>query len=82
MVMKNEILKKIFRIIKGIFNFIIVLFVLAFVFIVCLQRFSDNKFSFMSYRMFTVVTGSMEPKYNIGDVLIAKETEPDIDPSS
>ena len=75
--MKNEILKKIFGIIKGIFNFTIVLFVLAFVFIVCLQRFSDNKFSFMSYRMFTVVTGSMEPKYNIGDVLIAKEIEPD-----
>lgn len=27
--------------------------------------------------MFTVVTGSMEPKYNIGDVLFAKEVEPE-----
>lgn len=29
----------------------------------------------MSYRLFTVVTGSMEPKYNVGDVLIAKEKD-------
>ena len=26
--------------------------------------------------MFTVITGSMEPKYMIGDILIAKEIEP------
>ena len=26
--------------------------------------------------MFTVVSGSMEPKYKIGDVLIAKEKDP------
>lgn len=65
--------KKIFKILKGIINTIVVVFVLGFVLIVCLQRFSDNKFSFLSYRLFTVVTGSMEPKYNVGDVLIAKE---------
>lgn len=74
--MNKELMKKIFKILKGIVNTIVVVFVLAFVLIVCLQRFSDNKFSFLSYRMFTVVTGSMEPKYNIGDVLIAKEKEP------
>lgn len=55
---------------------IVVLTVLAFVLIVCLQRFSDNKISFLNYRIFTVVTGSMEPKYKIGDVLIAKEKAP------
>ena len=74
--MKNKNIKKLFKIIKGIINTIIVFVVLAFVLIVCLQRFSDNKISFLNYRMFTVVTGSMEPKYKIGDVLIAKETEP------
>ena len=26
--------------------------------------------------MFTVISGSMEPRYNIGDVLFAKEVEP------
>ena len=74
--MRKEVLKKIFSIIKGIVNTLIILVVLAFVLIVCLQRFSDNKISFLNYRIFTVVTGSMEPKYKIGDVLIAKEKEP------
>ena len=74
--MKNEKFKKIFKIIKGIINTIIVIVVMSFVLIVCLQRFSGNKISFLDYRMFTVVTGSMEPKYKIGDVLIAKEKDP------
>lgn len=74
--MKKEKLKGIFKIIKGIVNTIIVIVVLAFVLLVCLQRFSNNKISFLNYRIFTVVTGSMEPKYNIGDVLIAKEKAP------
>lgn len=74
--MKNEKVKKIFKIIKCIINTIIVFAVLSFVLIVCLQRFSDNKISFLNYRIFTVVTGSMEPKYKIGDVLIAKEKDP------
>lgn len=74
--MNKEILKKIFKIVKSIVNVLIVLLVMAFVFMVCLQRFSDNKFSLFNYRMFTVVTGSMEPKYKIGDVLIAKEKAP------
>ena len=41
-----------------------------------MQRFSDNKMSFFKYRMFTVITGSMEPKYKVGDVLLAKEVPP------
>ena len=69
-------LKKVFKIIKNIVNFIIVLLVMSFVLIVCLQRFTNNKISFFDYRIFTVVTGSMEPKYNIGDILIAKEKKP------
>lgn len=74
--MKNEKLKKIFKIIKGIVNTIIVICVMLFVLIVCLQRFSGNRLSLFNYRIFTVVTGSMEPKYKIGDILIAKEKEP------
>ena len=74
--MKKETLKRIFRIIKAIVNTIIVLAVVSFALIVCLQRFSDNKISFLNYRIFTVVTGSMEPKYKIGDVLIAKDKDP------
>ena len=74
--MKKDKFKKIFGFVKGIVNTIIVLVVLSFVLMVCLQRFSNNRVSFLNYRMFTVVTGSMEPKYNVGDVLIAKEKKP------
>ena len=63
---------KAFRIVKGIINILLMIFCILFVLVVCLQRFSNNKLSFFDYRMFTVVSGSMEPRYMIGDVLIAK----------
>ena len=68
--------KKVFKIINSIVNVIIVLLVISFLLIICLQRFTNNKISFFDYRIFTVVTGSMEPKYKIGDILIAKEKDP------
>ena len=74
--MKNKKFRKIFRIVKSIVNVFIILLVMCFVLVVCLQRFTNNKISFFNYRIFTVVTGSMEPKYMIGDILIAKETKP------
>ena len=67
------------KIIKGVItamNDIILVFVVGFIVTVYLQRFSDNKLSFFNYRMFTVITSSMEPKYNIGDVLLSKEVDP------
>jgi len=70
--------KKGFKILKFILNVIKYLFVLAliaFILVVCLQRFSNNKLSFFSYRIFAVVTNSMEPKYNVGDVLISKDLD-------
>lgn len=68
--------KKLFKIIKNVLNVVVTVFVILFVLVVFLQRFSNNRISFFDYRLFTVVTGSMTPKYEIGDVLIAKEVEP------
>lgn len=69
----NKIVKIALTVIRIIF---IIIFV-SFIFMVCLQRFSGNKFSLFNIRMFTVASGSMEPKYKIGDVLISKETKPE-----
>ena len=69
-------MKKLFKVLKSIINIAITLMVIAFVLVVCLQRFSNNEISIFSYRMFTVVSGSMVPEYEIGDVLISKETDP------
>jgi len=38
-----------------------------------IQRFSNNS-SICGYRMFTVATGSMVPVYEVGDVIVVKET--------
>lgn len=72
----KERTKKIGKIIKTILNILVGIVLIAFIVVVLLQRFSDNKLSFFNYRMFTVVSESMKPKYDIGDVLVAKETEP------
>lgn len=70
-------MKKAFKIIKIVFNTLITAFVILFLLMVCLQRFSNNEVSFFNYRLFTVASGSMAPQFNVGDVLIAKETAPE-----
>ena len=45
--------------------------------IIVTQRVSDNEQAFLGYRLFRVETGSMIPKYQIGDVILVKETELD-----
>ena len=62
---KNKVLNIIFKTIYYIF----IVFLIAFVLVVCLQRFSNNRISFFKYRMFTVISGSMEPKYKVGDTI-------------
>lgn len=69
---KNKTLKVVITVFRTIFFTLLV----AFILVVCLQRFSNNKISFFNYRMFTVISGSMEPKYSVGDVLLAKSVEP------
>lgn len=68
-------MKKVLGIIKKVVDIVLTIFVLLFVLVVCLQRFSNNEISLFSYRMFTVVSGSMKPEYDIGDVLISKEVD-------
>lgn len=68
-------MKTLFKVVKTIVNVVVILLVLLFVLVVCLQRFSNNEISFLNFRLFTVVSGSMEPVYSIGDVLLAKEVD-------
>lgn len=69
---ENKVLKVIGQILY-VLLFIIVVLMLA---VVALQRFSNNSLSVMGYRIFTVATGSMIPKYEVGDILLSKEVEP------
>lgn len=73
---KRKSMPKGLKVIGNIIYYITFLFVVALLLLVVVQRFSDNKMSIAGYRMFNILTGSMEPEYKVGDVLISKEIEP------
>ena len=64
-------IEKIFTIIKVI----CVIFLIGLIAVLALQRFSNNEKAIAGFRVFSVATGSMIPKYQVGDVLLVKETE-------
>ena len=64
----DKVLKMLWKIVKFVLGFLIVLIVSVIV----LQRVSNNKFTLGGYSIFTVVTQSMIPKYQVGDMLLAK----------
>lgn len=65
---------------KFIWNFaywILVIFTLAVLLIVVLQRVSNNSLSLGGFRVFNIVSQSMMPKYNVGDVLLSRAVNTD-----
>ena len=68
-------IKKIFKIVATIIKIFLVLTIVLFVGFVLLQRLSNNNKTVLGYRMFAVVTGSMEPVYKIGDVILVKTVD-------
>lgn len=67
----KKILKTIFEIIKTLLTIVVIIMSL----IIIIQRVSGDEHSFFGYRIYRVLTGSMIPKYQIGDVLLVKETK-------
>lgn len=64
---------KVVKLIGNILYVILFIIVILMLVVVVLQRTTDNSVSFGGYRIFTVATGSMMPKYEVSDVLVAKE---------
>ena len=63
------------KILKNVWSVLekIIFVALAFVSIVIVtQRVSNNEKTFLGFRIFRVETGSMAPKYNVGDVILVK----------
>ena len=67
----NKIFKVIYNIIKVVFGILLTVYLLFVIF----QRVSGNS-SIFGYRVFTVATGSMEPVYNVNDVIAVKNVDP------
>ncbi len=72
---KSKIAKS-FSILGKIIYYLLFVFILFVLILVVVQRFSGNEISVGGFRMFNILTGSMEPEYKVGDVLISKEIEP------
>lgn len=70
---ENKILNTIGDILYVVLFFLVLLMLV----VVILQRVTDNSIAFGGIRMFTVATGSMVPKYEVGDILISKEIAPE-----
>ena len=68
--------KKIIKIILIILYQILVIIAFILMAVIILQRVSNSNQSIGGYRIFRVVTGSMEPEYGIGEVVISKEVNP------
>jgi signal peptidase len=66
--LNNNIFLRILRVIMYI-----VVGLLLFVIIV--QKFSNNSLAVGGFRIFTVVSGSMSPEYEIGDILLSKRVD-------
>lgn len=49
---------------------VLVILILA---VVLIQRFSNNRVKVMGYSIYTIISESMKPEYEIGDMIIAKE---------
>lgn len=68
-ILNNKILKILGNILYAI-SFIVIVLILL---VVLIQRFSNNNFAIGGIRIFNVASGSMDPKYVVGDILIAKD---------
>ena len=68
-------ISKIYKVLWNILSKIITILILFVSIIIVVQKVTNNKESFFGYRIFRVQTGSMIPKYNIGDVILVKEKD-------
>ena len=69
---KKKLENNIFLKVTKIIAYIIICLLL---FVIIVQKFSNNSLSVGGIRIFTVVSGSMMPEYNIGDILVSKRVD-------
>lgn len=74
---KSSIAIKIIKILLKILYQILIIACVLLIFVIVLQRLSNSEKSIAGYRIFRVITGSMEPEYQIGEVVICKDIPAD-----
>ena len=74
---KNKTVRKKFKILWDIIVKLVTLLIVLISLIIIVQKVTNNKESFFGYRICRVQTGSMIPKYQIGDVILVKKQDVD-----
>lgn len=67
-----------FEKVATILKLICVIVLLLIIAVLAIQRFSNNEVAIGGVRIFNVATESMVPKYEVGDVLLVKEIDPNL----
>ena len=70
---KGNITKKIIKIVLKILYQILIIMCVILTLIIVFQKVTNSNRSIGGYRIFRVITGSMEPEYDVGQVVISKE---------
>jgi len=73
---KNSIWGKILKLVFNLIKWALQILIVTIAIIIVVQRVSNSEKAFLGYRIFSVATGSMEPDYMVGDILICKEKDP------
>lgn len=69
-------MEKVIKIVAKILYQVLVILCLLITAVIVLQKVSNSNRSIAGYRIFRVITGSMEPEYDVGEVVISKEVDP------
>ena len=71
---KGNIAKKILKIVLKLLYQILIILCVILTIIIVMQKISNSNRTVLGYRIFRVITGSMEPEYDVGVVVVCKET--------
>lgn len=74
---RKPIIFKILKVVWKIIEKILMLLIIFISIIILTQKLSNNDKAFLGLRIFRVQTGSMIPKYQIGNVILVKQTDTD-----
>lgn len=74
---KKDIFKKILKVVPKILYDLLIIFCVALILVVVWQIITDNNESIGGYRLFRIVSGSMVPEFNVDEVVVCKDTDPD-----
>ena len=64
----KSVIKKIYKVLK----YVLIVFVILVISIIAIQKISNNKLTLGGISIYTIISGSMVPEYEIGDMIVAK----------